>query len=66
MRCAEKKRYESKALAKTGARRRHHHGQELGRPYRCTECGYWHLSTRATAEDRAFHRAVARGEDEPS
>lgn len=57
-------RYESKADAKVGARRRRHHGHVLGRPYRCLKCNEWHLSNRAAAEDRAFHRARRRGEAE--
>ena len=58
MRCADKKRYDTKAHAKRYAQRGRQRGFAKARAYRCTECNYWHLST-TDAVSRAFHR---RGE----
>ena len=59
MKCDEKRRYETKADAKSDARRLHNHGHPRNRPYKCPDCGYWH-TTSATAEQRAFHRGTTR------
>ena len=59
MRCAEKVRFETKAKARLAAGRYHQYGNARGRPYRCPECGCWHL-TSAGAELRSLLRAKRR------
>lgn len=58
MRCQDKKRHLTKEDAKRFARHCRQRGFKKQRPYRCRECGLWHLST-TDAASRAFHR---RGE----
>ncbi len=61
MRCAEKRWYLTKADARREAARLHQHGHPKNRAYRCTECGYWHLSS-ADAEERSVIRARIRAD----
>jgi hypothetical protein len=57
--CADKVRYDSKAMAKLRARRLHSRGREKSRPYRCPACGMWHL-TSTSAAGREYYRALVR------
>lgn len=50
MTCITKKMFETRAQAKKYARSKMFHGS-LTRPYKCNECGFYHL-TSYTAEQR--------------
>lgn len=63
MRCEEKRRYETKGDAKAASRKGRQFGRTWGRPYRCPECGTWHLTT-VDAESRArIRERVRKGGD---
>jgi hypothetical protein len=57
--CSSKKRFSSKVAAKVCATRVRGKGFPKARPYRCPECGMWHLST-CSADDREHHRRARR------
>lgn len=53
-----KKRYFSRRNAKRFARQLRHTSPNL-KPYRCTDCGFWHLTSQTTAR-KTFFRALER------
>lgn len=58
-----KVRYLTKSDAKLGARRARGDGNHRTFPYRCPDCGYWHLSS-VDAKTREAFRARDRSERE--